>query len=147
MRTLADILLAEHQREALIADCVKVIERHLNGLHSLRGMALKGGLAVFRTAMPDVLTRVVRRLLPDCAEALEPLHQQFRRSTDRDFSLFLRKHEDPAVEALIGAADRRVAASSHELLRATYPKLRGSARAELQALLPQLAKTLSGYLD
>ena len=147
MRTLSDILLAEHQREALAADCVKVIERHLNGLRSLRGMALKTGLAMFKTAMPDAIPRVVRKLLPDFAVALEPLHQQFRQSTDRDFSLFLRKHSDEAVEALTGVIDRRAANSPNEPVRKVYGKLRGSIRDEMAAVLPDLAKTISGYLD
>lgn len=146
MSTLTDILLADHQREALVADCVNVVERHLNGLRSLRGMALKTGLAMFKKARPDVLPSVVGKLLPDFAVALEPLYQQFRQSTDRDFSLFLRKHEEEATEALIGVADRRAARSTNETVHATYSKLRSSVRSELQAMLPELAKTLSGYL-
>lgn len=147
MRTLTDILLAEHQRDAVAADCVSVIERHLNGLRGLRGIALKAGLTMVKTAVPDAIPRAVRKLLPDVAVALEPLHQQFRKSTDRDFSLFLRKHSDETVEALTAVVDRRAAATSNEPVKRVYTKLRGSIRDEMQALLPELAKTLSGYLD
>lgn len=147
MRTLAEILLAEHQREALVADCVKVVEHHLNGLKSLRGMALKTAFAMFKKAMPDVLPRAVRKVLPEFAAELEPLHQRFRQSTDRDFSLFLRKHEAEAVQALMAAADRRASMTANETARSTYKKLRSSVQAELAAMLPELSKTLSGYLD
>ncbi|MDB5971769.1 MAG: hypothetical protein JWQ90_4219 [Hydrocarboniphaga sp.] len=147
MRTLADILLVDHQREAVAGDCAKVIERHLNGLRSLRGIALRAGLAMFKTAVPDAIPRIVKKLLPDFAVALEPLHQLFRQSSETDFSLFLNKHSDEATDALTGVIDRRAADSPNEPVKMAYGKLRSSVRSELQAVLPELGKTISSYLD
>lgn len=147
MPTLSDILLVEHQREALTQACATTVERHLNGLRSLRGLALKAGLGMFKTAVPDAIPRVVRKLLPDFAVALEPLHQQFLKSGDRDFSLFLRKNSAPATAALIGVLDHRVGASSNETVKMAYSKLRGSINDEMAAVLPELAKTISGYMS
>jgi hypothetical protein len=146
MPTLSDILLADHQRESVAADCANVIEQHLNGLRSLRGLALKGGLAMFKTAIPDAIPRVVRRLLPDFTVALEPLYQQFRQTPGGDFSVFLRKRSEETVEALTAVIDERVAGSSNEAVKAAYTKLRSSLRGELEAVLPALTKTISGYL-
>ena len=146
MSTLAEILLAPHQKEALTADCVRIVERHLNSLRSLRGLALKAGLAVFKAAKPDLIPRVIRKLLPDLIAALEPLYARFGQSSDRDFSLFLRKNADEAVEALMSKVDARAAETSNETAKSTYRKLRNNVRSELEALLPELAKTLSGYL-
>lgn len=147
MRTLSDILLVDDQREAVAAACASVVERHLNGLRSLRGMALKAALAMFKTAIPDAIPRVVRKLLPDFAVALEPLHQQFRQSSETDFSVFLGQHSDEATEALTGVIDRRAAASSNEPVRKAYTKLRNGVRDELKAILPELGKTINGYLS
>lgn len=147
MPTLSDIVLAEHQREAAIADCVKAVERHLSGLKSLRGVALKAGLAMFKTAIPDAVPRLVRRLLPDLLVALEPLHQRFRLSTDRDFSLFLRKHSGEAADAMITAIDARAQTAHNETVKGAYARLRGQVRAELEAALPELSKAVSSYLD
>lgn len=146
MSTLAEILLAPHQKEALTADCVRIVERHLNSLRSLRGLALKAGLAVFKAAKPDLIPRAIGRLLPDFIAALEPLYARFGQSTDRDFSLFLRKNADETVEAIMGKIDARAAQSSNDTAQSTYRKLRGPIRGELEALLPELSKTLSGYL-
>lgn len=146
MPTLSDILLVEHQREALTQACAATVERHLNGLRSLRGLALKAGLGMFKTAVPDAIPRV-RKLLPDFAVALEPLHQQFLQSGDHDFSLFLRKNSAPATAALIGVLDHRVGASSNETVKKAYSKLRGSINDEMAAVLPELAKTISGYMS
>lgn len=147
MSTLAKILLAPHQKEALTADCVRIVERHLNSLRSLRGLALKAGLAVFKAAKPDLIPRAINRLLPDFIAALEPLYARFGQSSDRDFSLFLRKNADETVEAIMGKIDARAAQSANETARSTYRKLRGNIRGELEALLPELSKTLSGYLN
>lgn len=102
---------------------------------------------MFKTAVPDAIPRVVRKLLPDFAVALEPLHQQFLQSGDRDFSLFLRKNSAPATAALIGVLDHRVGASSNETVKMAYSKLRGSINDEMAAVLPELAKTISGYMS
>ena len=146
MSTLAEILLAPHQKEALTADCVRIVERHLNSLRSLRGIALKAGLAILKATKPDLIPRAIGRLLPDLVSALEPLYGRFGQSTDRDFSLFLRKNSDEAVEALMSRIDARAAESSNETAKSTYRKLRGHVRGELEALWPELTKTLSGYL-
>jgi hypothetical protein len=146
MPTLSDILLVDDQREAVAADCVSVIERHLNGLRSLRGIALKAGLAMFKTAVPDAIPRVVRKLLPDFAVALEPLHQQFRQSSETDFSVFLGQHSEVATEALTGVIDKRAAGSSNESVKKAYSKLRGSIRDELKAVLPELGKAINRHL-
>lgn len=146
MSTLAEILLAPHQKDALAADCVRIVERHLNSLRSLRGLTLKAGLAVLKAAKPDLIPRAIGRLLPDLIAALEPLYARFGQSTDRDFSLFLRKNADETVEAIMSKVDARAAQSSNDTARSTYRKLRGNIRDEFEALLPELSKTLSGYL-
>lgn len=146
MPHLEDSLLAPHQRDAIVADAVKLIEAHLERRGGLRGMAMKTALGIAKKAVPNLLPRAVNRLLPDFAAALDPLYQEFRESTDRDFSLFLRKQDDRARAALLGAADARIGGVRNELLRKTYASFRGSADEELKQALPQIAKLISGYL-
>ncbi|WP_374679758.1 DUF6918 family protein [Hydrocarboniphaga effusa] len=147
MSTLAEILLAPHRKEALTADCVRIVEHHLNSLRSLRGLALKAGLAVLKATRPDLIPRAINRLLPDLIEALEPLYARFGQTSDRDFSLFLRKNADEAIEALRRKIDGRAAESSNEAAKSTYRKLRGTLHEEIETLFPELSKTLSGYLN
>lgn len=146
MRTLSDILLAPHQKEALFADCVKLIESHVAGLSGFRGMALKTALNMLKAAKPGVLDRAIAILIPEFTKALEPLHQQFRQSGDRDFSLFLQKHAAETTATLLGVADDRIAHGSHTA-QSVYAKFRGSAEEQVMEILPRLSKLLSGYLD
>lgn len=146
MRTLSDILLAPHQKQDLFADCVKLIESHVAGLSGLRGMALKTALSVLKTTKPGILDRAVAILIPEFTKALEPLHQQFRQSGDRDFSLFLQMHAQETTTALLGVADARIAEGS-AAAQTVYAKFRSNAESQVADVLPRLSRLLSGYLD
>lgn len=146
MRTLNEILLAPHQKEALFADCVKLIESHLSGLSGFNGIALKTTVNMLKTAKPGILERAVVILIPAFTKALEPLHQEFRQSGDRDFSLFLQKHARETSAALLSVADARIAQGS-SAAQSVYAKFRGNAENQVMEVLPRLSKLLSGYLD
>jgi hypothetical protein len=85
MTTLADVLLAPARREALIADLVALVEKHVAGRSGLRGVTLRAGLGAVRRKLPDAIPRTVTRLLPDLVAALEPLHA---RAKPRDGAAF-----------------------------------------------------------
>jgi hypothetical protein len=148
------MLLAPHQRDAIVDDAVRLIETHVGSRGGLRGISLKTGLAMLKTAKPGILDRAVQRLLPDFLAALEPFHAEFRqsahqaahRSADRDFSLFLQKRGPRVAAALLSVADTRVRQASHGV-QATYTRLRGSAESEVDAIVPALARLISAYLD
>lgn len=146
MKTLKDILLAPHQKDALLADCVKLLESQIAELRGLKGMALKTTVNMLKSAKPHVLDRAVAVLIPAFTEALEPLHRQFRKSGDRDFSLFLQKHAQETTDALLSVADARIVNGS-DAARSVYAKFRGTAESQILHALPRLSKLLSGYLD
>jgi hypothetical protein len=146
MRTLSDILLAPHQKEALLADCTKLIESYVAGLNGLKGMALKTTVNMLNSAKPGILNRAVAVLIPEFIKTLEPQYQQFLQSGERDFSLFLQKHARETSATLLRVADARIAQGS-SAAQSVYGKFRGSAEAHVLGVLPRLSKLLSGYLD
>lgn len=162
MKTLADMLLAPHQRDAVVDDAVQLIEAHVSGRGGLRGISLKTGLAMLKTAKPGILDRAVQRLLPDFLGALEPFHAEFRQSASqsasqsahrsahrsevRDFGMFLQKRSPHVTAALLSVADARARQASH-VVQSTYARLRGSAESEVSAVLPALARLIGAYLD
>jgi len=146
MPTLADLLLVGRQRDALVADCVKLIEKQIDNHPPVRRLALKAGMSVLNSIRPDGLNWAVDRMLPDFVTALEPLYQRFRQSNDQDFSLFLRKHSEDAVEAIVGSADRRAQRVQNPVLRGGYSRVRPMAKAEVRDALPGLSKLISGYM-
>lgn len=148
MKTLADILGAPHQREAVIADVVTLIEQQVARRSGLTGMGLRTALGMARAARPDLLQRAVGHLLPGFATALEPLYRRFRSGgEDGDFSVFLQKHTAEARDALLSVADRRAAGLSNPSLKAVYARFRGVAEAEVENAIPPLSRLIRGYLD
>lgn len=148
MKTLADILGAPHQRDAVIADVVALIEQQVARRTGLGGIGLRTALGMVKAARPDLLQRAVTRLLPEFAAALEPLYRQFRNGhEDRDFSLFLQKHAVEARDALLATADRHVAALSNASLKSVYQRFRGTAEKEVEDAIAPLSRLIRGYLD
>jgi hypothetical protein len=127
MTTLADILLAPARRDALVADLVALVERHVHERSGLRGVTLRAGLAAARRKLPDAIPRAVTRLLPDLAAALE-------------------QGQPLAAATLMGIADARVARSSHAAVKSFYAKFRGTAEREAEGLVPGLAEVLAKHL-
>ncbi|MES0874514.1 DUF6918 family protein [Sinimarinibacterium thermocellulolyticum] len=146
MKTLADLLLASGRADAVVADAVRLIERHVGSRAGLRGMGLKTGLTMVKAARPGIVERAVRRLLPEFAQALDPIYQAFRASARSDFADFLQQHSPQATAALLAVADRRIGQAS-PIAQSAYAKLRGSAEAELHAAMPALAELLARHLQ
>lgn len=146
MKSLADILLAPHQRDELIASAAAMVEQHIQQRSGLKGMGMRTGLSLLRAAKPDILERASARMLPDMVRALEPLFAEFRQSGDGDFAVFLGKRADDAVERLLVVADNQVAASQNGTARAAYERFRGGAGEELKSLLPRLGRLVAAYL-
>jgi hypothetical protein len=145
MSRLDEILLAAHQRDAVVADTVQLIESHISGIGGLKGMSLKTGLAVVKAAKPGIMVRAVQKLLPDFIAALDPLYQSFRQSAERDFSAFLRKQDRQVTAALLKVADARVKQAS-PAIQGRYESMRKLAENEVRAAVPALATLLRRYL-
>lgn len=145
MKTLADILLAPGQRDAVIRDASQLIEEHVGSRGGLRGVSLKTGLAMVKAARPGILDRAVRKLLPEFAQALDPLFQEFQSLPDGDFAAYLQKHSGRATAALLAVADARIREAS-PMARGAYGRLRGSAEDEVRATLPGLARLIDRHL-
>lgn len=146
MKTLADILGAPHQRDAIVSDLVRLVESQVAASKGLKGMTLRTGLGMLEKARPDILPRAIGRYLPDFAAALEPLHRKFRAGADRDFAVFLQRHGNDVTEAILGLADSRVAASTNTTVKSWYGRIRSAVEGEVRNAVPALSKLLRGYL-
>ena len=146
MKSLTDILWSPFQRDAFAADLAALVEQHVKSRGGLRGVAVKTGFALLKSAKPDLLAGALRRNAAQFIAALEPLYESFRNSREADFSVFLTQHAAEARDALLAVADARAAQSQNGALKAAYQKLRGSAVEEIEAAVPALGKLIRGYL-
>jgi hypothetical protein len=144
---LADIVLTGANKDALVADCVKLTESRIAGRGGLRGTAVKTGVAVLKKARPDILQRAVQVLLPEFVGALDPLYQDYSaRPGGDDFGRFLQQRSGDAVEAMLGVTDARVARVHNAAIKSVYARLRGGAEHEVGAALPEFGALLTNYL-
>lgn len=146
MSSLAHDLQLDSRPDELVAQCLALIHRQIDSGGRLRRMSLRAALAILDSIRPQALNRLIHRLLPAFAEALDPLYVQFSESQRDEFSPFLMTHSAPAVAALLGVADSQVAHSGHTALRAAYKRLRPGAENEVRAALPGLAELISARL-
>lgn len=145
MENLEQILMAPRRQQAVVADCVRMIEQFVAERGGIKGMAYKTGLKLVKASRPDIVERAVQRLFPEYLGALAPLHEQFRAQGGGDFAAFLQKNSASAVQALIELADRRVAGASPGV-RKTYARFRDGAEAEVARLLPALGALIAKHL-
>ncbi len=150
MPALADIVLTVHNRDAFVADCVRLTEGRIAARGGLRGIAMKTSLSLLKAARPDILPRAMQALLPDFVVALDPLYQDFvaMPPADRqaDFASFLQRRSDAAVGALLQVTDNRAGRVQNPAVKSVYARLRGGAESEVGAALPDFARLLSNYL-
>lgn len=147
MASLPQLLLAEHHREELIDDSVKLVENFVAHRSGLKGLAYKAGLSTAGAAKPNFLHNSMRKLMPEFAAALDPLYQEFLNSSTDDFSAYLQRHSERTIPALLGVADARVAGSAHKSLKALYGKLRKGVEDDMSAILPEMSRLIGRYLD
>ena len=144
MKTLNEILLAGPDKDAVIAEFVKLVEGHVASRSGLRGIGLRTGLKMLKAAKPGIVERATAKLLPDFLEALDPLHQKFSQTDEKDFPAYLQRHYKTASQALIGAADRRVA-RANPTVQSYYEKFGKDADEHVRDLLPGLSRIVARY--
>lgn len=133
-------------QEALVNDLARTVETHIASKSGITGMAMKMGFNALRSAKPDIAVRATRTLLPDIAQALDPLHSEFTSGEGKDFGNFLGQHAERAAQLVIGAADRRIGSIENTTAKAVYQRFRSSASDELQKLMPSLGQVLARHI-
>jgi hypothetical protein len=139
--TLSKQLLAKKNRPAVVADLVQVVHQEVADKKGVSGVALKAGYGTAKKVVPNLVERVVQRLLPDFAVALDPFWKEFVSKGDKDFGVYLAAEGPAAAAALLAVTDAKVGASSRESIKKPYWALRGKADGHVQAALPRLGVT------
>ena len=144
MPTLSEKITAPDVHPKVIADCLQVIESEVASKRGLSGTAVKAGYAVVKKLKPGMIKDAVTKLLPEFADALQPMYE--RSGNDGDaFAKELSSHPDEAADALLTVTDRKASNAKNKTLKKTYDRLRSGAKGHVAAAVPNLAKTLGRY--
>lgn len=146
MPTLVEKLTGAEVRPKVVSACVELVDREVSAKGGLSGMAIKAGYGVIKAIKPGFVSQVVDSLLPDFAAAMEPMHAREGGDGPDAFAKYLQGHKDEVADALLSVTDARAQRAKNATIRKTYERLRGGARDNVSAAVPQLVATLRPFL-
>lgn len=149
MTTLAEKLTAPSVRSKVVAACVELVEREVEAKKGLSGAAIKAGFKVVQALKPGMIANVVDTLLPEFAGALQGIYDKTTQGAGDaggTFTSYLSSHPDEAADALLQVTDSRADRAKNATLKKTYQRMRGSAKDNVAAAVPGLARTLAPFL-
>lgn len=140
--------LGEVDRQAVIADTVRLIDDEVGRKSGLSGAALKAGYkAVKKLKGGRMIDKAVDMLLDDFTEALSPLHDDFRAQDEiAGFDSYLKRHGGAASDALLAITDGKVERADNRLIRSTYKRLRGQAEKHVIEALPGVGRMIDRHV-
>lgn len=136
---LSEALKKPGKREAVVRDCVKVLDAEVGDKSGLSGIAVKAAFAVVKGFQPDFIPRVIDGLLDDFLKQVEPFYTQWAanpagRSLADHFVAF-----GPTIaDRLLVITDDRARHSKLKAIVATYERLRPKGKEHVVAAMRRI---------
>jgi len=139
----SDILNDPNKQAAVVADCLKLIDQQVNAKSGMGGMVWKTAYGAVNGVKPGYIEGAVDRLLPECLTALESMWSEGVQAGDP--VAYLNQNSSRAADALLSITDARIEKTSNGIVRGSYKQLRGSAKSEVEAAVPGIAKIIAEH--
>lgn len=140
---LSDGINDPNKKQSVVADCVKLIDEQVAAKGGLSGLAFKAAYAAVNGVKPGYIAGAIERLLPEVLVALDPIWNEGVQTGDAVG--FLTQNRSRTADALLGITDARIKTSNNGVVRGAYDKLRNSAKNDVEAAVPSLAKIINNY--
>jgi hypothetical protein len=145
VQSIKDVLLDPQRQAEVVQACVQLVENEVQSKKGLTGMGIKTGFKAVKKFKPDIISQLLKDLLPEFVNAVEPLYQDYLQSGMNDLKTFLIQNKDKVAQQLLNITDARAAKSKHKILVSTYKKLRPLGQAQVIAAIPGLATLLKRF--
>ncbi|MEQ1505939.1 MAG: hypothetical protein ABMB14_27130 [Myxococcota bacterium] len=142
--TLSEAVADPGRRDAIVADCVRLVDDEVRGKSGLTGAAVRAGYAAFQRVKPGIVRAAVIRLLPEMAPALEGHWTASAAGGGAD--RYFRANDRRIAEDLLTVTDRLAARSTNRVLTKLYGSLRPSAVTHVVAAVPRIPALLRAHL-
>ncbi|PSN18952.1 hypothetical protein C7271_09815 [filamentous cyanobacterium CCP5] len=129
-------------KEAIVADCSRLIDEQVAAKTGISGMALKATYGVVKGVGKGYIPGAIGRLLPEAFAALDPMWQEAQASGDP--VAYISQHRSRAADTLLSVTDHRIRNSSG-VVKGSYSKLRKSVKGDVEAAMPGLAKIIDSH--
>lgn len=141
--SLRDLLISEPARkESFVAAARVVLDDEVRAKRGPTGVMLKGAYKSVNAVHAGFVNGVIRALLPDFLDRLQPHWDDFKESGQQDFGQFLTGRGDEAADALLAVVDARAERSSYRSVTKLYGQLRGQAHKHVVAALPGVGELI-----
>lgn len=144
MASLTETLTNETRKAAVIDDCCALIDAEVADKSGISGLAIKAGYSAVKGIKPGFIKHAVTDLLPEFAKALDPLYQEAK-TGGKPVGAHLAANSGRTADALLAITDGKVHHSKSGLIKGTYEKLRGSAKKNVEAAVPRLARLIEKH--
>lgn len=141
---LADVLNSPEKKSTVVRDCMGIIDAEVGDKSGLSGLAIKAGFKAVKGVKPGFVERVVQDLLPEFANAVDPIYQE---AVDQDRPV--RQHfvaeKSRVADSLLAITDGKAQRSKNRVVKKTYEKLRGTAKRNVEAAVPRLGDLIQRH--
>ncbi|WP_394833839.1 hypothetical protein LVJ94_45775 [Pendulispora rubella] len=144
MPKLPEVLTSEAKKTAVVDDCLALIDAEVADKSGISGLAIKAGYAAVKGVKPGFIKQVVGDLLPEFADALDPLYQQAQ-TENKPVAAFFDANTSKVADALLAITDAKAQKSKSGVVKGTYDKLRGTAKKNVEAAVPRLGKMIEKH--
>ncbi|ANE02784.1 DUF6918 family protein [Corynebacterium crudilactis] len=141
MTSLKDLLVSTNF-DAAVQDMSAFIEETVGKQSGLSGIALKGAMAAATKVDSDIVAKGSRRLLPEMAESLDSLWQEYTNADAADFGTYLEANSTQALDAILSVADRNADNINVPGLDKVYKGVRGKAAKVIEQELPAIGQLI-----
>jgi hypothetical protein len=141
---LSEVLLSEDKRAAVVTDCLELLDREVGDKGGLSGLAIKAGYKAVQGVRPGFVKNVLNDLLPQFATAVDPIHAEAKAAGKPVADHFIAQ-KTRVADALLAITDRRAEKTKFALVKATYDRLRGTAKSNVEAAVPRLGRLIEKH--
>jgi hypothetical protein len=143
MATLPELLTSD-KKEQVVDDCCTLIDAEVKDKGGISGLAIKAGYGAVKGIKPGFVRTVVTDLLPEFAQALDPVWQDAKKD-NKPVAPFFASNTARVADALLAITDAKASRSKSAVVKGTYEKLRGSAKKNVEAAVPRLGEMVQKY--
>lgn len=144
MASLEEALASDEKKQLVIEDCLVLLDQEVADKKGLSGIAIKTGFKAVKSVKPGFIRGVVNDLIPEFAQALDPLFQEAK-GDGREIGKHFVVHSGAAADALLSITDKKAVKSQNRIVKSTYDKLRGQAKKSVEAAMPRLGKMIEKH--
>ncbi|MDQ3032956.1 MAG: hypothetical protein M3Y87_11100 [Myxococcota bacterium] len=141
---LAEVLTSETKKAAVVEDCMHLIDHEVSDKGGLSGMAIGAGYAAVKSIRPGFVRQVVNDLLPEFAKAVDPVYEEAK-AQGKPVADHFAANSSRVADALLAITDDKARRTKSGVVKATYDRLRGTAKKNVEAAVPRLGKLVEKH--